>query len=153
MTVPIYIGYRSFFEYKHPGNVYKVVKDAFIRLIKNHNLSIAEVNLFGNRLIAIDTKLKKLVLIHYKYGIVWERCLNLQKMVCCRIAQTIHKLSGDTQRVNLELTFHKGGMITFPFFEKKTDVIHDLSARIKRAQYWKGKIQCEINTAQLVNAS
>lgn len=152
MAIPIYFGFRSVFEYKHPKNVYKVVKDAFTRIIKKQNLSIAEINLFGSRLIAIDSKLKKLVLIQYRHGIVWEKCINLHKMVFCRIAKNTHQVSGEIQKVNLELTFGKGGTITFPFFDKEVDVIHVLPARIKSAQYWKGKIQYEINSAQLTIA-
>jgi hypothetical protein len=153
MAIPIYLGFRSLFEYRHPKNIYKVVKDAFTRIIKKQKLSIAEINLFGNRLIAIDSKLKKLVLIQYKHGIVWENCLNLRKMAFCRIAKTTNMVSGETQKVNLELlTFGKGRTIIFPFFDEKVDVIHDLPARIKSAQYWKGKVQYEINTAQLTNA-
>lgn len=34
-----------------------------------------------------------------------------------------------------------GGIVTFPFFDDEVDVIRDLPTRIKRAQYWKGKIQ------------
>lgn len=149
----VYFGFRSHFEYKHPQKVYMIVKDAFTRLIKRHKLSIAEVNLFGNRLIAMDHKMNKLVLIHYKHGIAWEKCLNLHEMVFCRIAKTAHKVSGDIQEVNLELTFRKGGIITFSFFDEEVDVIRDPPSRLKMAQYWKGKIQCQISIVQLTNVN
>jgi hypothetical protein len=139
MAMPIYFGLRSLFAHKHPVKVYKIVKNALTRLIKKHKLSIAEISLFGNRLIAMDRKMNRLILIHYKHGIVWEKCLNLHEMVFCRIAKIAHKLSGDIQKVNLELTLRNGGIITFSFFDEKIDVIRDLPARTKRAQYWKGK--------------
>jgi hypothetical protein len=72
-------------------------------------------------------------------------------MVFSRIAKTTHKVSGNIKKVNLVLIFRKGGIITFPFFDEKMDVIPDLPARIKRAQYWKEKIQYQINTVQLTN--
>lgn len=141
MALPIYLGFRSRFEHKHPAKVYMIVKDAFTGLIKRHKLSIAEINLFGNRLIAMDSKMSQLILIHYKHGIVWERCLSLREMAFCKIAKITHKVSGDVQKVNLELTLRKGGIITFPFFDAKMDLNSDLSTRIRRAQHWKGKIR------------
>jgi hypothetical protein len=116
IAIPIYLGLRSLFEYKHPQKVYMIVKGAFTRLIKRHKLSIAEINLFGNRFIAMDLKMNKLVLIHYKHGLAWEKCLNLYEMVFCRIAKTTHKVSGDIQKLNLELTYRElqmsGGQLT-----------------------------------------
>lgn len=153
MVIALYLGYRSVVEYKHPKKVYRIVKDTFTGLIKRNKLSIAEINLFGNRLIAIDNKLKKLVLIHYKQGVAWEKCLNLHKMIFCRIVKNTHKVSGNIQKLNIELTFRNGSVVVFPFFDKRVDVIGDLPARIKRAQYWKGKIQYQINAAQLTNIS
>ena len=153
ISIPIYLCLKSLFEYKHPQKVYMIIKDTFTRVIKRHKLTISEINLFGNRIIAVDRKINKLVLIHYKHGIAWRKCINLHDIISCRIATITHKVSGKIQKVNLKLTFRKGGIITFPFFDDEVDVKRDPSMRIKTALYWVGKIQYKKKTVQLANVN
>lgn len=126
MPIPIYLGFRSLFGDKHRQKVYLTLKEAFKRLIKRHRLSITEVNIFGNSLIAMDRKMNKLVLVVYKNGITWEKCINLHEMIFCKIVKTANKAAGCIQKVNLELSFHKDGIITFAFFDEEVDDLRDL---------------------------
>lgn len=150
--IPIYIAFKSLFENKRNLKAKRAVKDAYKRVIKRYALSISQVNKFGNRLIAIDRKIGKLVLVVYKQGITWEKCFNLDEIIFCQIVKTTNKLSGCIENVSMELTFRNNhGIINFPFFDETLDDMRDLPYRLKKAQYWKRKIQFHLSTFQTNN--
>lgn len=138
IPIPIYFAFRSLFENKHNRKGIQAVKDAYKRVIKRYTLSISEVNKFGNRLIAIDRTMGKLVLVVYKNGITWEKCISLDEVMFCQIIKTTNKVSGCIQKVIMELTLSNNhGIINFLFFHETLDDMGDLPHRLKRSQYWK----------------
>ncbi|WP_217603405.1 hypothetical protein [Chitinophaga sp. GbtcB8] len=153
MPIPIYLGFRSLFADRHHQKVYQHVKDAFQSLIKRQGLSIAEVNMLGNRLIAMDRNMNKLIFVVYKNGITRENCLNPNEIISCKIEKKSSDVSGYIRKVNLELTFRRNGVITFSFFDEEVDDLCDLPSRIKKAQYWKRQIQYQISSVPLTNVN
>jgi hypothetical protein len=151
IPIPIYVAFKSLSKDRRNKKKILAIKDAYKRVTNRHLLSISEVNKFGNRLIAIDRNSGKLVLIVYKNGITWEKCLNLDEMVFCQIAKGTSEETGCIQRVNLELTFRRDGFVNFLFFDEEVDDFRDLPARIKKAQYWKKKIQYQLSRLQVSN--
>lgn len=154
MPIPLYFGFKSLFKDRHDQKDFLAIKDAYKRVKKRYRLSIAEVHRFGNRLIAIDRNSGKLVLIVYKNGITWEKCLNLEEIIFCRIVKDSNKVSGSIQKVSLELTLAKNqGVINFSFFDERTDDMRDLPNNLKRSKYWKKKIQYHLSALQINSGS
>ena len=154
MPIPLYITFKSLFKDRHNQKGFLAIKDAYKRVKKRYRLSISEAHRFGNRLIAIDRNLGKLVLIVYKNGITWEKCFNLEEIIFCRIVKDSNKVSGSIQKVSLELTLaNNQGVINFSFFDEQTDDLRDLSNNLKRSKYWKKKIQYHLSTLQIDNAN
>lgn len=148
--IPIYIAFRSLFEDKRNRKGLQAVKNAYKRVVTRHSLSISEVSRFGNRLIAFDLRLRKLVLIIYKNGITWEKCINLEDIMFCQMVKTTNRVSGSIEKV--ELIFHNNnGIINFSFFDKEIDDVRDLAYRVKKTQYWKRKIQYQLSSLQTSN--
>ena len=133
-------GLRSGFVDQQSQKGYLNIKHAVRGLVKRHKLSISRVNIFGNRLIAMDRKNSKLLFVVYKNGIIWEKCFNLGDIMFCRIAKNFNTENGYVRKVNLELSLPPGEIISFSFFDDEDDDGRYLPGRIKKAQFWKSKI-------------
>ena len=153
LPIPLYAGFMSLFADRHRQKIQTKLKDGFKRLITRHRLSIGEVNIFGNNLISMDRKMNKMVLVVYKNGITWEKCIDLQEILSCQVVKIINRINSSIQRVNLDVIFHKEETISFSFFDEDADDRHDLPSRIKKADYWKRKIRSRIGNVQLTNAA
>ena len=128
----------------------QAVKEAFKRVIERHMLSISDMNRFGNRVIAMDADLAKLVLIVYQNGVTWEKYINMEDILFCQVIKTADKAGDHIQKVSLELTFRNNESdISFAFFDEKLDKPRDLSYRIRKSKYWKRKIQIQQSTRQI----
>jgi hypothetical protein len=154
MPIPLYFGFKSLFKVRDNQKAFLAIKDAYKRVKKRYRLSISEAHRFGNRLIAIDRNSGRLVLIVYKNGITWEKCLNLDEIIFCRIVKDSNNRSGSIQMVRLELTLaNNQGSINFSFFDEQTDDFRDLPNNLKRAKYWKKKIQYHLSALQITSAN
>lgn len=141
IPIPLYIAFQSFFIKERNKEGIGAVEGAYKRVIKRYGLRISEVSKFINRLIAIDRKIGKLVLIVYKDGITWEKCVGLQEIGGCQIARSTDHASGFVHQVNMELVLHyTREIISFPFFDEKIDDVRDLDRRTRQAHYWQKKV-------------
>lgn len=153
MSGLLYFGFKLLFGDKNPRKDLLTIKVAFKRVIKRHLLSISEVDIFRNRLIAIDRKKSKLILIVHENEIIWERCFNLDELILCKIHNTTNNVSGCIENVKMELKFNNDhGIISFIFFDDKKDDLRELPSRIKKSRYWRKKIQFQMNAIKTANA-
>ena len=152
MPFALYIGFQSLFKDKHKRKNYLAMKEAFKRISKRHMLSISDMAIFKNRLIAIDKEKNKLALVVYKNGITLERCCNLDELIFCKVVNRTNRISGCIESVSMELTFRNDpGIVSFVFFDEKTDDLRDLPLRIKKSKYWTRKIQYQTSIKQIGN--
>jgi len=150
MAILFYIGFMLLFEDKHRSKESVAVDNAFKRVIKRHRLSISDVDVVGSSIIALDKKTGKLVLVVYKNGVTWEKCFSLNQLLFCQIVNVQDKISLCIKSIKLELTFSNDSrVISFVFFDEKTDNLSDLPSRVKKSKYWKRKIQYQISCNQL----
>ena len=146
ILIGIYIVSVLMFADKPGDKDAQAVKDAFKRVVQRHMLSVSDMSRFGSRLIAMDADLAKLVLIVYKNGVSWEKYINLEDILFCRINKTENKANGHIQTVSMELTFRDNrDNVSFPFFDEKLDGPRELSYRIRKSNYWKRKIQMHLS--------
>ena len=142
----LYLGFRALFENKHDRKNAFAVKFALDGLIRRNRLSISEIDTLGNKVIALDRKNNKLILVEHRNNVTWEKCLSLGQLESCKIKKEMDPLTGCAQIVIMELNFNSiEEPIYFTFYDKSSDRIHELRPRIRKANYWKNKIQHHMN--------
>ena len=152
ILIGIYIFVTTILADRPRNKASQAVKEAFKRVIERHMLSISDMNRFGNRVIALDTDLAKLVLIVYQNGVTWEKYIHMEDIMFCQVIKTGDKENGHIQKVSLELTLrNEQSDISFPFFDEKLDNRRDLSYRIRKSKYWKRRIQIQLSTGRINN--
>ena len=110
------------------------------------------MDIFNNRLIAIDQKMNKLVLVVYNNGMTEEKCLSLDNLIFCQIINATNRKKGCVESVTLELTFRNDpGMERFYFFGETNDDLRDLPSRIKKSKNWIRKIKYQTSINQTGN--
>jgi hypothetical protein len=145
----VYSHYLRVYDERRNQKGYREVKEAYKRVIKRHGLSIAAVDRFRNRLIAIDWIMGKLVLIIFKDGVTWEKSFNMDEILFCQVVKATDNAGERIEKVNMELTLrYDNGIVEFPFFDAKLDDRTVLGQRLKKAQSWKTKIQLQSSAQQ-----
>src|SRR5689334_17910273 len=86
LPIILWVGLRSLFDKRH-NKITRAVSDAYARVVIRNLLTISDVNLMGDRLIAIDKSQRKLVLIVHKNEITWEKCVDLNRIVFCQVVK------------------------------------------------------------------
>ena len=146
----VYTHYLRVYDERLDQQGHREIKAAYKRVIKREFLSISAMDRFGNRLIAIDRVLGKLVLIVNKDGVTFEKCFNMEEILLCRVIKTFDKPGGGIQNLTLELMFRSSiGIVNFQFFDEKIDNKRDLHKRLKKSQYWKREIQIQLSRRQI----
>jgi len=137
LPVVLYLAFQALFVKKGHQKGIKAVDEAYKRVRQRHHLKVAEANKFVNRIIAIDREMGVLLLVLYKDGITWEKCLNLEEIGSCDVIKTTDVQSGFIQQVSVEIGLHNSHEpLSFPFFDEQTDDIRDLGRAVKKAQHW-----------------
>ena len=146
LPIPIYLGFKALFKKKHDRRNALTLKVALDRVIKRYRLSISEIDTFGNRVIALDRKNNKLIMVELRNNVTWEKCLSLVELTSFTIIKELDQLTGCTQKVVIKLNFnHSEELEYFTFYDESNDNIHELPTRVRKAIYWKNKIQYHLN--------
>ena len=111
------------------------------RLVMHNKLSIEETLVFNNRVIGFDRRNKKLLLIDHNQASRQEECVALEQLESCELVQVKDKTKRNTTRFFLELNYKRDkGTLKFIFFDEAKDKVTEKPSLIKRAEYWKRKI-------------
>jgi len=138
----LYLGFRALFENKPDRSNAYAIKFALNRVIKRNRLSISEIDILGNNAIALDRRNNKIILVQHRNNVTWEKCLSLAKLESCKISHEMDPITGGTQEVVMDLNLSGNGeLVYFTFYDKSRDSLHELPRRIRKANYWKNKIQ------------
>jgi hypothetical protein len=114
---------------------------AYDRLVRENKLSIEETHVSNNRVIGLDRKNKKLLLIDHTAYIKQEQCVSLDQLDSCEITREKDEAKKCTIRFFLELNYKRNkGKLKFIFFDESEDNIIEKPSLMKRAEYWKRKI-------------
>jgi hypothetical protein len=113
---------------------------AFDRLVKKLRFSIQHSELMNGKIIALDRRSKKLLLIDHNQPEKQEECLSLLWIQSCRVIE-IKGADSCTRKILLELK-HKWNnkMSHFCFYDDAFDSIGNLPTLTKRAKFWKHRI-------------
>jgi len=142
----IYLGFKAVFENKHDRRNALALKVALNRVIRRNRLLISEIDTFGNKVIALDGKNNKIILVEHRNNVTWEKCLSLGELESCNISKEMDQLTGCSQKVVIELNFSSNReLVHFIFYDESNDNISELPSRMRKANYWKSKIQHHLN--------
>ena len=142
----LYLGFRRKFETTDDPKNYFALQLSLDRVISRYKLAISEIGFFKNAIIGLDSGNNKLVSILQKRNVISERCFPLSELGSCRVIRDTDQLTGYVKRIELELILRCGEIIGFIFFDEQRDNIHELPSRIRKAKYWKSKIQLRLNS-------
>jgi uncharacterized protein YpmB len=119
----------------------KDLAKTYDRLVRENKLSIEETHVSNNRLIGLDRKNKKLLLIDHNTNIKQEQCVALDHLDSCEIIREKDEAKKCTIRFFLELKYKRSnGKLKFIFFDESEDKIVEKPSLTKRAEYWRRKI-------------
>lgn len=113
---------------------------AFDRLIKKVNFAVEHSELLNRKLIALDRKNKKLLMIDHNQIEKQEECLSLLGVESCKPIKVKHA-AACTKKIFIELNYKQNNKITrFQFFDDSYDLITELPALARKARFWKHRI-------------
>lgn len=117
------------------------LETAFNTLVSIHDLQVGEADFFNNRVISIDEQSKKLVLVDQSKVPARESCVPLNQLVKCRLIKRKDAMHNTTSKIVLELVLKDEGNTSFAFFAENRDKIYEKPAMLRKAAYWKNKIE------------
>src|SRR5687768_13461650 len=141
LGIPAYYLIRIFLKEKRQKKKQRQLGLAYERLVKQVKFSVEHSELLNGKLIALDKKNKKLLLIDYNQIEKQEECLSLLGVESCKMIEVKHSADACIKKIFLELNYKRNHKITrFCFYDDSYDLITDLPALARRARYWKHRI-------------
>lgn len=113
---------------------------AFERYLKTHKLSIEETDYFDNKAIGLDKKNKRLLLIDHSSRPKKSYCICLQKLHLCEVKKVKDPASQSVSKIVMEFLDRNNKMEAFTFYDKTYNKRHEKPLLIRRAEYWKERI-------------
>jgi hypothetical protein len=118
-----------------------VLRLAFDRLVEQARLSIQHSELLKGRIIALDRKNKRLVLIDHNQEEKQEECIPLLWIQSCRVIEIKYGADAATRKIVLELKHKWNNKVShFCFYDNAYDSISKLPTLTKSAKFWKHRI-------------
>jgi len=142
----LYLEFRALLQNKLDRKNALALKLALDRVITRNRLVISEIDTFKNKVIALDRKNNKIILVEYRNNVTWEKCFSMGELESCNISTKTDPLTGCMQKVTVDFNFSNNkGLVYFAFYDERNDHIQELPSRINKATYWKSKIQHHLN--------
>ena len=119
----------------------RALAKSYERLVLKNKLSVEETLVFNNRVIGLDRKNRKLVLIDHHKEVMLEHCVVLDQLESCELVRQKDETKRCTAGFFIEFTYKRNeGTVKFSFFDETRDKILEKPGLVKKAQYWKRKI-------------
>jgi hypothetical protein len=114
---------------------------AYDRLVRQAKLSIEHAEMLEGKLVALDRKNKKLLLIDHNQVPRQEDCISLLGIESCRVIEVKKNPDAHTRKVILELKHKWIERITrFSFYDESSDAVTELPLLVRRAKSWKHRL-------------
>lgn len=114
---------------------------AYKRLVKQAKLSIRHLEKLDGKIIGLDTRNKKLLIIDHNKENKQEQCISLSGIETCKIVEEKYEAETLIRKIFLEFK-HKwtGEIIRFCFYDNSHDLIINLPSLVRKARSWKNRI-------------
>jgi hypothetical protein len=147
LPIPLYWAFKAMFKKEKDQKSSSAFKAALLHILKKHGLSISGVSVFSNKIIGLDHRNNKLIWIDYRNNDILEHCVLFRNIRFCTILKETDLLTGCTRKVVIRISFHNGDdPAYFTFYDESIDPVHELPARVRKANHWKNKIQLHLNS-------
>lgn len=114
---------------------------AYDRLVKEHKLFPEHRDVLESKIIGLDKRNKKLVLIDHRKKEKQELCISLSDLAAAGVIEVTDDEKNGIKKVFLELKHKKNNMRTrFCFYDNDQDELSELKSLMRRAQHWKSRI-------------
>jgi hypothetical protein len=114
---------------------------AFDRLVKQERFSIERSELLNGKLIALDRKNKKLILIDHNQPEKQEECVSLLQVESCRFIEVKHGPDACINNIFIELKYKRNDKVSrFCFYDDSYDLVTELPSLARRTKFWKHRI-------------
>lgn len=139
--IPGYYIIRSLRKQKIKKKKQQELALAYDRFIKKTRFSIHHSELLNGKLIALDRRNKKLLVIDHNRIKKQEECISLLGIESCRIIEVKQNPELNIRKIILELKYRwNNKIIRFCFYDDSYDLITELSCLARRARSWKDRI-------------
>jgi hypothetical protein len=141
LLYPAVYGTRHFLIQKQRSQTEKQLMETYAEQMVKHKLSVEYVDRIGNRIVALDRKNKKLLVVD-------QNVQEGEKEVCLPLltvgdTKIIHKKNSDggIRKILVELKNKRvGNRMHICFFDERTDRLKDLPSFARKAFFWKSRI-------------
>ncbi|MFL5740204.1 MAG: hypothetical protein ACJ75B_08300 [Flavisolibacter sp.] len=114
---------------------------AYDRLVKQVRFVVQHSELLKSKIIALDRRNKKLLIIDRNHREKQEECISLLGIENCRVIEIKYSSNSCIKKIFLELKSKWNNKITrFCFYDDSYDLITELPALAKSAKLWKHRI-------------
>jgi hypothetical protein len=141
LGIPAYFLIRIFIKEERQKKQRRQLGLAYDRLVKQVKFFIEHSELLNGKIITLDRKNKKLLLIDHNQTEKQEECLSLLGVETCKIIEVKDEADGCISKIFLELNHKRSNKITrFSFYDDSYDLITELPALARKARSWKHRI-------------
>ena len=137
------IGFLSILEKKRGKQVKRTLEKAISQLVNENNLGMLEIDFFRHKAIGIDRQSMKLVFVDFRNKTTDKFCIDLETLFFCRVVKTWDEFSDRVKKIFIELRRKNSNEVSkLTFYDRDFDNRYAKASLIRRAEYWKNKINC-----------
>jgi len=139
--IPAFYLLRIIHKRHYQKKIQKALGITYDRLVRNAKLSIDHSEILHAKMIALDRRNKKLLVIDHNMKQKQEECIALLGIQSCRVIEIKSKANEHIQKINLELKHKRADKITsFCFYDAACDPVNELPFLARRARSWKHRL-------------
>jgi hypothetical protein len=140
--LPALYGIREIIKEKRKKRRQLSLAMSYDMLVSVNKLSIEYIDILENKVIAIDRKNKKLVLIDHTEENKQELCISLLQVDSSSIIEERDEQDKCIKKVFLELKLKRCHIYhRFCFYDDRKDPVTELPSLLRRATHWRDRVQ------------
>lgn len=141
LMLPIAYGAKELIRERRRRRSLRVLRNAYDRLVREHKLSVEQSELFNRKVIGLDRRNKKLLLVDHTNSGTQEVCIHLPEIAGCTIKQLRDDYAKAVKKIMLELHHKRSDkQLSLCFYDAAHDHITEMPFLLRKAKYWKHRI-------------
>ena len=141
LSLPVALLVLKFMKDQKKKKTWHSLAQAYERLLWEGKLSVEQSEILGKKVIALDRRNKKLLVIDHGGAKPLEQCLSLRDVAATRIVEKRDPEQGCVQQIFLELRSERSGeIIRVCFYDENHDSLAELKRLTRKALQWKTRI-------------
>ena len=138
--LPALYGIREIIKEKRKKRRQLSLAMAYDMFVLKNKLSIEYIDILENKVIAIDRKNKKLVLIDHTEQNKQELCISLLQVASCNIIEERDGQEKCIKKIFLEINLRPHMYHRFCFYDDSKDSVTELPSLSRRAMHWRNRV-------------